>query len=749
MKRLLIFLLIVMMALNMTGCDDEPDSSGAAGSDLSHDSSAEDEKDSASSSGQDSADSGGQHSAGSSGQDSAGSGTTQGLFMQVDKATGKMLIRRPEQKASATMGQKGSWTIFVYLCGTDLESKLFVGGNATSDLKEMQAATSNTDVRFVIETGGTKFWHNSDVDEDLNQRFVIENGKLVKAEEKNEAGMGKSATLASFLKWGTKNYGAERMGVVLWNHGGGSIGGVCYDEKDDDDSLSLREIDAAFLSAYENMTDKFEFIGMDACLMGTLETANIAASYARYLYASEESEPGGGWDYTGIGSFLAANPNADGAQLGKIVCDSYYESCRKAEDAAIATLSVIDLSKMDTVVEQFNNFAKSMYEVSEDTKVLSAMTRKIVRAENFGGNNKADGYSNMVDLGGLLDACADYAAGSKEARAALKDAVVYSVNGSDHPKASGLALFYPLEVQSAEELSTFEKVCVSPYYLSYVDRKTQGFVSAGGEYEYDGDTWFSGGLWSWFTDYLFDDESGDYEYEEEDASDGYWSYLGDSEQTGDSPYITFEEEPQVDEDGVYYFVLDDEGYENTSDVIAYVYQMTDDERYLEFGETYDLEADWDEGYFADAFDGYWLSLPDGQNLATYIVDVTDDYVIYSSPILLNDEETNLRIRQTFDGRVTVEGAWEGISENGASARNIVKIGTGDTVVPMYYSYDRDDEESVFYGEEYDVSKKLTVEYSLLSEGEYCYSFCIDDIYGDYYETDPVVFYVDGNGEVSF
>ena len=30
-----------------------------------------------------------------------------------------------------------------------------------------------------------------------------------------------------------------------------------------------------------------------------------------------------------------------------------------------------------------------------------------------------------------------------------------------------------------------------------------------------------------------------------------------------------------------------------------------------------------------------------------------------------------------------------------------------------------------------------------------HSFCIDDIYGDYYETDPVVFYVDGNGEVSF
>ena len=44
---------------------------------------------------------------------------SKGLFMQVDKATGKMLIRRPEQETSATMGEKGSWTIFVYLCGTD------------------------------------------------------------------------------------------------------------------------------------------------------------------------------------------------------------------------------------------------------------------------------------------------------------------------------------------------------------------------------------------------------------------------------------------------------------------------------------------------------------------------------------------------------------------------------------------------------------------------------------------------------
>ena len=726
MKRIMIWLMIATLlagTVGLTGCsDDEPENGETV-----------------------QGESGGEAD-GSDSTNSNESKESKGLFMQVDKATGKMLIRRPEQETSATMGEKGSWTIFVYLCGTDLESPMFKGGSATDDIKEMKAATADDRIRFVIQTGGTTFWHNGDMDEDLNQRFVIEGGKLIKVGEEDRVSMGKTSTLAEFLKWGVKNFAAEKMGVVLWDHGGGSIEGVCWDEYDED-CLTLREIDAALLSVYKTMTDKFEFVGMDACLMGTAEMANIAASYARYMYGSEEMEPGGGWDYTEIGNYLARNPNADGAELGKIVSDSYLASCKKQGDGEIATMSVIDLGKVDKMVESFNTFAKSMYDSAANSVTFSAMSKKITKIDNFGGNNKSEGYTNMVDYGGLLTACADYTTGSQEALAALRDCVVYSVHGSDHPNASGLAIYYPLEVQTQAELKTFESVCLSPYYLSYVDKRTQGFVSAGEDYEYDDDTWFPGGFWSWLTDYD-EDEEGDYEYEEDDGE--YWSYLGDSGETGQSPYITFYEEPQVDEDGIYYFILDDEGYDNTADVIAYVYTLTDDgEGYIEIGETYDLEADWDEGYFADAFDGYWLSLPDGQNLATYIVDTTDDYIIYSSPILLNDEETNLRIRQTYDGATTVEGAWDGIGNNGISSRNIVKIGTGDTIVPMYYSYDWDDEEDVYYGEDYDVEGKLTVDYSPLFEGEYLYSFCIDDVYGDYYMTDPVAFYVDADGEVMF
>ena len=35
------------------------------------------------------------------------------------------------------------------------------------------------------------------------------------------------------------------MGLILWNHGGGSITGVCFDEKYDQDSITLMEMDSA------------------------------------------------------------------------------------------------------------------------------------------------------------------------------------------------------------------------------------------------------------------------------------------------------------------------------------------------------------------------------------------------------------------------------------------------------------------------------------------------------------------------
>lgn len=674
-----------------------------------------------------------------------------GVSMTVKQSSGEMEITRNAISGSAPMGEEDTWTIFIYMCGSDLESRLLWGGMASDDIKEMCRAASSKKVTFVVEAGGANLWHNLNIIGDPDERFVISNGKLKKITDAKRNEMGRSRTLSNFLKWGVKHYPADKMGVILWNHGGGSISGVCFDELHDDDSLSLRELDAAFLTVSKEMTEKFEFIGFDACLMGTLETANILASYAKYMYASQETEPGSGWDYTAIGNYLAEHPGAGGLKLGKAICKSYFENLESSGDSASATLSVIRLFKTDKLIKRFNKFAKAMYNASSNTQTLNSMSKKIASADNFGGNNRSEGYTNMVDLGGLIKACSKWADNSDQVLESLDEAVAYQVRGSDHAKTSGLSIYYPLSVNSSTELTTFSTICISPYYLSFVDRHDFGSVSSGDTEDYDDDTWFTDGFWYFIDLFLFDEDSDTYEFKYSDKSkDKHWEYVDDFKVTGESKLITFEEEPGMSEDGDFCFVLDEKGYENTESVSALVYEEVADDLLIELGETTDIYADWDNRTFMDAFDGYWLSLPDGQNLAIYPVGETEDYVIYSSPIKLNGEETFLRMRQMNDGSVTVEGVWDGIDESGAADRTIHELKKDDIIIPMYYCIDdKGNDIEDFTGLKYKIKDDLTIDYDLLLYGDYSYAFCIDDIFGDYLVTDAAGFNVDRKGRVSF
>ena len=73
------------------------------------------------------------------------------LNLSVREADGQLSIERPELPDRSPMGKEGTWTIFVYLCGSDLESE---SGMATDDLIEMCDALDSDKVRFVIQTGG-------------------------------------------------------------------------------------------------------------------------------------------------------------------------------------------------------------------------------------------------------------------------------------------------------------------------------------------------------------------------------------------------------------------------------------------------------------------------------------------------------------------------------------------------------------------------------------------------------------------
>ena len=642
--------------------------------------------------------------------------------MSVNNSDGKLSISRAMKKSNA-MGDEGTWTIFVYLCGTDLESS--GQGSATSDLQQMLEGEGSDNVRFVIQTGGTSEWMNEAFDASVAERWVVQNNDVQLADSVELGNMGDPDTLYEFLSWGVENFPAEKMGVVFWNHGSGSINGACFDELNDSDSLSLAEINAALSAVYENMDDKFEFIGFDCCLMGTLETANMLATYARYFYGSQETEPGSGWDYTSIANFLAENTGADGGELGKVITDSFYDECAQAEQENECTFTIVDLEKLDDFTVAFNDFSKELYESADSN--LAGIVRNINAADNFGGNNKAEGYTNMVDIGGIINNCSDYADGSA-ALSALEECIVYNKNGSNHSDASGLSIYFPLKVEGSNELGIFSGVCPSPYYLSLVDMIAKGYSEDG----YDNSGLFSDdGSWT-SENCQCEDISEDY-FEDDDEEDDE-----------DSKLITFEQAPVVSEEGSYWFQLDASGLEYASSVEAFVYMDVGAENVVELGETFDIQSDWEEGLFVDNFDGSWLALPDGQLLATYVVDASEDSIVYTSPIYLNGKRTNLRIVQDSEG-VYIEGAWDGIDENGIAAREIKKISAGDTIAPMYYL----DDDSEYTASEYEWEEGDSIIYSSLPEASYYYCFLVEDVYGDYFISDFVIFNIDGEGNISF
>ena len=602
-----------------------------------------------------------------------------------------------------------SWTIFVYICGSNLESE---SSFATDNMQEMIDASAVSGVRFVVQTGGAEEWHNGASADELD-RFEIVGGVSTIVDRQPLASMGDSATLADFLRWGLAAYPSSHAGLVLWDHGSGSINGVCFDDLANSDSLSLRDLDTALSSLHGALPGGFDFIGFDACLMGTVEAASMLAPYAKYMIGSQEVEPGTGWDYAAIGNCLAADPSADMITVGKAICDGFYQMCDSVEAANSATLALVDLSKIDSLRSAFELYAQHLYEATEDEANFVPIVRAIITADNYGGNNRSEGYTNMVDLGGLIAAGTSWSSNAQAARAALDDAVVYQVRGADHQDASGLSIYYPLEVQGSMELRIFRDVCISTHYLALVDKIAYGFANGGSWAGYDETT-----PWDWD------------------------SMVPDSEQ---STVISFREEPALDENGIYYFVLSEQGLNYTVSVEANVYMLAANmQDYISLGLTSDVLADWDTGLVEDDFDGYWFSLPDGQNLSVYLVDETLDYGIFTSPVTVNGNDTNLRFAWYYDtSEIRLMDLWDGVDDNGIAARPEETLKPGDRIVPRFDAVDPDTfEESEYSGEEYVWGSNDNISFGLLPDGAYLYSFVIDDIFGGSYVTDSVSFVID-------
>lgn len=373
------------------------------------------------------------------------------------------------EAAAAHTGREGDgWTVLHYsMADTNLEPFM------VADVNELGEVGSNDNLRIrefmdrSVEYGEDPLLDQGDW---VGGRVLDlgEPGTSELVEELGDVDSADPATLAAFIADGIETHRAGHYALIISDHGA-SWPGIGPDEgtAPEYNVLDLDEIVQAISDGLEQAgVDKLDLLGFDACLMANYEVASAVAPLADRMVASQELEPGHGWDYTSL-QLLADDPEATADELGVALIDGFAAQAEASGTQDEITLSMVDLTLMDAVDEAVDGFAEAMEENS--ATVAPAVGQSEAETLAFGRSPDEAQDKHLSDLGMLAaaigEAAPEVADQAGDVVAALDDAVLDSVDGIVTEGATGLSIYLPpvidladpayLEVGSADDWSTF------------------------------------------------------------------------------------------------------------------------------------------------------------------------------------------------------------------------------------------------------------------------------------------------------
>jgi hypothetical protein len=580
------------------------------------------------------------------------------------------------------------------------------------DLEEMMAVGSSAAINLVVlsdrhvdddggrqytnrAVGGLKNWTSAKL-------MVVEKGRLRELADWGEVNMGDPATLKRFLQTVTERFPANRFGLVFGDHGAGWVG-IVGDESAGGDSLTTLELPPV-LRDVTVRTGKFDLIGFDACLMANLEAAKAIAPFGKTMVASEELEPGNGWDYTPLLTAFSKNASMNGAALGRIVVDTfrdfYLGEAEGGRDKTV-TLGVIDLEKIPALETAVSNLGlrNQSFIKAGGLDNWKKTSRARGETEQFGHKGDGEGASHLYDV-------IDYAENLKREQpdaetvkaadaviAAVKAAVVYKFSGAAHPRARGLSIYFPPDKETLLD------------------------------YDYAATPFSVSGKWLPFlADYAgarFADT----------VAPKIEKVVTDDEKIAASDVVTVTAKVSADDIEEATFVLA-ESYDNEQLIIGAIPAEPDA-----------------NGVLREEWDGSWFSIGDGQK--ELICPITNfEHLEDAQDIFLAEVPAEIRFRGTKEWqRVTlyfyldfneeeVMGEFVyAFSFKGSQAREI-EIETGDAVRPVYLSIDENGAASLIASDDKDDvlnitgGDSLSVGRAAVAAGNYLIGFTATDYAGN-------------------
>lgn len=385
--------------------------------------------------------------------------------------------------------QLKDWTVAVYMEDSDASLAYWRDRN----LNAMAAANFNSkNLNIIAQVHATpeNFSRYNVCDNKLN---LINTENFLEHSEQN---------VINFMQFIKDNYPAKHYALIMWNHGFGILdpknqqintGSFDWDVEPDEPEVicpsgicpikdinnnlnhaNHRNLHKGFMfegnKTFINnsqmvymlktikekiLGNKLDILGTDCCKMSMLEIAYQIKDYANYLVGSQNCELVDGWDYKG----LFNNFNKDNITVLDVlsfITQSYSNYYQKNTKENSYTLSAIDLSKTQALVDNFNDiivtcksamlkhkqeFSKIIFDARENT--LNMCSSSYYR-------DLGSFYLNLLESVCKLEldgACAQCANDLKilliKGLELLKDTVSFNITGTAVAQMHGLAFYFP------------------------------------------------------------------------------------------------------------------------------------------------------------------------------------------------------------------------------------------------------------------------------------------------------------------
>ncbi|MBN2532200.1 MAG: hypothetical protein JXB88_04880 [Spirochaetales bacterium] len=352
------------------------------------------------------------------------------------------------------------WTIMVYVDGdNNLETYAFI------DLNEMEAADlRGTGIKVItlidgidgFYTGPGHFpdtrlyevmydWRGEYLNTGIVSKRLHSDELGITESGSTELNMADTNTLINFITYTKNTFTADNYGIVLWDHGDGwpsfpepgkaPARSIIFDSTSNNDKLATKEVGDALRGR------DISFIGFDACLMNMVEVAYELRGCCEIMTASEELESGDGWEYhVFLNSFKeAAERTARSLGAAALSSYSYHYSWENA------TLSVIDLTQMDSLISALDTFIINL-EGSSFSNIYAKVAKGSGLQRFYSDYNSTYerymmSHMDLWDFAGRLISIT----GAQECITILDEMILYHyTSGEEMADAHGISIYFPM-----------------------------------------------------------------------------------------------------------------------------------------------------------------------------------------------------------------------------------------------------------------------------------------------------------------